>query len=153
MAGMAKQAPKSHRRKPRPEPITIADLYRQETGDADVHHRTIDAHFKKLPAKTQAMMRDRAAGKTFEEISAKHKITRGSIGGRVLRALQRMQLAIAGAPRYWKTGRGEPAPPPIEDLAEAPAPRSSYRQAAAEKRPLAREARATKTRRPAPRSK
>jgi hypothetical protein len=122
--GMARETPNRHRYGPKPQPRTIADLYRDETGDTDPHHRSIDAHFKKLPKQTQAMMRDRAAGKTFDQIAAKHKVTRGGAGSRLQRALQRIRLAIAKAPRYWITGRGAPdaqtadAPTPAE-IAEA----------------------------------
>ena len=103
---MAKSTPNTHRRKPRPEPRTIADLYRDESQDPSPHHRKIDSHFKKLPKTTQAMLRERAAGKTLDEIAEKRGITRGTVGGTIKRAITRIRKAIAGAPRYWITGRG-----------------------------------------------
>src|ERR1700677_3865291 len=116
---MARQAPNPHRLKPRPKPVTIADLVRNETGEEQAHHRTIDKHFKSLPKKTQAILRERAAGQTFEEIAKKRSTLRGSIGGVYMRAMQRIKLAIAGAPRYWKTGRARADEPTPAEITEA----------------------------------
>jgi hypothetical protein len=85
--------------------MTRTEIYRQHSGDQTTHHRTIDKHLKRLPKATQRMIADRAAGQTLDEIAAKHHITRGSVGGRIARALTAIHKAITGAPRYWKVGR------------------------------------------------
>ena len=85
--------------------MTIKTLYQHITGDHASHQRRIDAHLRKLDPRRQRMLRARAAGQTIREIADQEHISVGSAQSAIVGACERIRKAIAGEPRYNRTGR------------------------------------------------
>lgn len=95
--------------KPRRQACTLKALYQQLTGDTDAHQRRIDAHFRKLPTRRQAMIRMRLTGASYEAIGASYgAINRASARTVITIAMERIRKAIAGEPRYQHRGPYKP---------------------------------------------
>jgi len=91
--------------KPRRSACTLKALYQQLTGDTEAHQRRIDAQFRRLPARRQAMIRMRLTGASYEAIGNSHgAINRASAQSVITIAMERIRKAIAGEPRYTHRG-------------------------------------------------
>jgi len=95
---------------------TLKALYRQATGDATTHQRTIDAHFRKIDPRRQRIVKARLAGESLYTIAAREHVTHGTVASALKRTIERIRKAIAHEPRFnvighpgggrKKTGRG-----------------------------------------------
>jgi DNA-directed RNA polymerase specialized sigma24 family protein len=86
--------------------VTMKALYQARTGDTTSHQRAIDARFKKLDTRRQAIVRAVLAGDSYRMIGEKHGITAGSVQSALNSAMERIRKDIAAEPRYNHTGRG-----------------------------------------------
>jgi DNA-directed RNA polymerase specialized sigma24 family protein len=84
---------------------TLKAFYGQTTGDTTTHQRTIDAHFKKLDKRRQAIIRELLQGKTYLRIAREMGVTATSVRESVARAIERIRKGIAEEPRYNHVGR------------------------------------------------
>ena len=92
---------------------TLKDLYRATIGEAETpYQRRIDAQFRRLDARRRRVIQMRLKGKSYEEIGQALGIHRAAASSIVRWSLERIRKAIAGEPRYNKTGR--PARKPKE---------------------------------------
>ena len=97
-------------------PATLKAFYAKITGDATTHQRTIDAHFRKLDTRRQAIIRARLEGKSLQEIGNQHGgINGATVRETMLRGIERIRKAIAGEPRFNHVGRRRT---PAEETAE-----------------------------------
>lgn len=85
--------------------MTLAELYRQQTGDAGADPRTVAAAARRLtPGQLQALEL-RAQGLSTRAIGQALGVSHGAAAGLVTRALAAMRKRIHGLPRYHRTGR------------------------------------------------
>jgi DNA-directed RNA polymerase specialized sigma24 family protein len=87
---------------------TLKALYQRATGDTATHQRTIDAHFRKLPARPRAMLSHMVACDNYHQVAAAQGISAASAREAILRALERLRKAIKDEPRYNRVGRKHP---------------------------------------------
>jgi transposase-like protein len=95
-----------------PRPTTLKRLYQDATGDTRSHQRTIGAAWKRLPDRKRRMIQARIHGKSLSQIALHHQVTPATVSSMIRRALEQMRKAIAGEPRYNRTGRKRRAPAP-----------------------------------------
>jgi DNA-directed RNA polymerase specialized sigma24 family protein len=85
--------------------MTLKALYQLTTGDLASHPRRIAAHFARLDARRQRLVRRRLDGASLHVIAAEEGITHGSVQSAIKGALEAIRKEIAGEPRYNRTGR------------------------------------------------
>ena len=87
--------------------MTLKALYQARTGDTAAHQRAIDARFKKLDTRRQAIIRRILAGDSYRMIGEQYSITAGSVQSTLNNAMEKIRKEIAGEPRYNHVGRGK----------------------------------------------
>ena len=80
--------------------MTLKALYQLSTADLATHQRTIAAHFARLDARRQRVIRRRLEGATLREIGAELRISVGSVQSLIDRSMEAIRKAAAHEPRY-----------------------------------------------------
>jgi DNA-directed RNA polymerase specialized sigma24 family protein len=79
---------------------TLIELYRQETGDIESHHKTVHAAFALLPDRPHEVVCARMAGKTPAQLAQAYGLSRGAVRSVIRLAMLAMKRHIDGTPRY-----------------------------------------------------
>lgn len=83
--------------------MTMKALYQHVTGDEAAHQRRIDAHVRRLNPRRQRILRRRLEA-TLQDIADEEGCTHGSIASVIRKSMEAVRKAIAGEPRYNRTG-------------------------------------------------
>jgi DNA-binding CsgD family transcriptional regulator len=85
-------------------PCTMQQLYQLSTGDRASHQRRIDGQVRKLAPRRLRVLRARCTGQSLAEIGAAEGISHGSVASLIRKSMEAARKAIAGEPRFNRTG-------------------------------------------------
>ena len=92
-----------------PQDMTVKQLYQLCTGDCASHQRRIDAHFRRLDARRQRIIKARIAGTPLRQLAQAEGLSHGTVAKMIRRSMERIRKAIAGEPRFNRIGRQKAA--------------------------------------------